>query len=103
MTPTALFSLAPRRVAASITAVQLLAPNGKRRGAIIANDPTSANLYLKYGPGATLTDFTHYLTAGDQMVMSVLEHGIYVGQITGIWAAPTGAAQVTELVEAGAP
>lgn len=84
-----------RRVPASTGAVTLTSPSFGRKGFIVHNDSTAV-LYVKYGTGATVTDFTHRLDP-----QSSLEHRsgrIYFGLVTGVWDAEVGAAQVTELL-----
>lgn len=82
------------RVAASASSQQLLAANANRTGFIIANDGDQI-LYLKFGVGATLTDFTVLLLPqGHYTDLATVR---YTGRVDGIWAgAPTGGAQVTE-------
>lgn len=84
-----------RRVVSAITPLTLSAANFHRMGLIIHNDSTSV-LYVKFGSGASATDFTHRMTA-----QASLEHRsgrVYRGIITGIWETADGAAQVTELL-----
>ena len=84
-----------RRVLASISAVTLSSPNFHRVGFIIHNDSLSV-LFVKFGSGASDTDFTHRLDS-----QGSLEHRtgrVYRGLVTGRWVAEDGAAQVTELL-----
>ena len=82
------------RVAASATAVTLLAANANRRRVIIYND-SAVNLYIKLGSAASATDFTYLLGAGDTYESPT--DWVYIGAVTGVWASATGAAQVTEI------
>ena len=84
-----------RRVPGSASAVTLSSANFHRHGFIIHNDST-AILWVKFGAGASSTDFTHRLTP-----QTSLEHRagkVYRGLVSGVWAAADGAAQVTELL-----
>ena len=84
-----------RRVAASVSAITLSSPNFHRAGFIIHNDSTAV-LFVKFGSGASDTDFTHRLDS-----QGSLEHRtgrVYRGLVTGRWVAEGGAAQVTELL-----
>jgi hypothetical protein len=84
-------------VAASATAVTLLAANGSRKGATIYND-SSAVLYVKLGSGASTTSFTALLVGNGGGAGGYFEvPAAYTGIITGIWASATGAARITEL------
>lgn len=83
------------RKTASLAAITLSAGNAGRDGFIIHND-SAAVLFVKYGVGASPTDFTHRLTG-----QSSLEHRVgkvYRGPVTGAWDANVGAAQVTEFL-----
>lgn len=61
---------------------------------LIQNDAAS-RLYVKYGPGASLVDFSYYLDPGQMFEMRVplTSRGV----ITGIWASadPVGNARVS--------
>ena len=84
-----------RRVEASTSSVTLSSPNFHRGGFIIHND-SMAVLFVKFGSGASDTDFTHRLDS-----QGSLEHRtgrVYRGLVTGRWVAEGGAAQVTELL-----
>jgi hypothetical protein len=81
-------------VASSATVVTLKEANGNREGLMIFNDSTQI-LYVKYGTGATSSDFSYKLTAGQYHEMQA--GCLYSGKITGIWASANGAALVTEL------
>lgn len=84
----------PTRIASSVAAVTLAAANVDRMKAYIFNDST-AYLYVKYGSGASSTDFTTRVSPG-----GTHEAAAYNGIITGAWAAATAgeAAQVTEMI-----
>lgn len=83
-------------VAASATAVTLLAANSRRVSFIVFND-SSAILYVKFGSGATATDYSVKLTAGQMYEPPA--NAVYIGLITGVWASATGDARLTELSE----
>ena len=72
--------------------VTLLASNTGRTGMFVFNDST-ANLFLKYGASATVASFTVKITAGAYYEMP---YPMYIGDVTGVWSAVTGAARVTE-------
>jgi hypothetical protein len=80
-------------VAASVSNVTLLASNGTRLGATFYND-SSALLYIKLGPTASLSDFTIKL-----LPLSYYEvpYG-YTGEIDGFWSNSTGFVRIGELV-----
>lgn len=76
------------------TATTLLPANASRLGVIVENDST-ADLYLKYGAGASATSRTVKIAAGGYWEMPT---PIYTGLISGVWATDgTGAARITEL------
>lgn len=79
------------RVAASITVVSILGANASRSQGIVYNEST-ARLYVKFGAGAALNDYTVPVEAGGYYEFPVR----YLGAVTGIWDAANGAAQVTE-------
>ena len=82
-------------VAASATAVTLLAANTNRLVASFFNDSTST-LFLKLGSGASSTSYTtQVLTNG----YFELVYPAYTGIITGIWTVATGNARITELTQ----
>lgn len=84
-------------VAASASSGTILASNAARRGACIANDSTSAVLYLRLSASAASIasgGYTVALVAGAYYEVPFW----YTGQITGIWAAATGYANITEVV-----
>ena len=84
-----------RRVGASTSGVTLSSPNFHRHGFIIHNDSTDI-LWVKFGAGASATDFTHRL--GPQGSLEHRAGKVYRGLVTGVWAGTVGAAQVTELL-----
>lgn len=100
--PTAPATGSTSTVAASATAVTVLASNGSRRGAVIVNESTSL-VYLKYGSSASATDYTVMLLPGTTVIgyatheLTPLRDGCYTGIISGIWASATGNARVTEI------
>lgn len=84
-------SASTTRVTSSATAVTLLAANSSRNQATIYNESTST-LYVKFGSGASATDYTLPVTGSGYYELPVR----YVGIITGIWTIANGFAQVTE-------
>lgn len=80
-------------VAGSAVAVNLLASNTLARQRIIHNDST-AILFIKFGAGASTTDFSVRLSS---QAMFVFPTPMYVGLVTGIWQAATGFARITEV------
>ena len=86
----------PVRVAASASAVTVLAAESARAGATVFNDSV-AYLYLKFGSTASSTDFTVRVAPG---AIYSLPEPAYIGLITGIWSAALAgeAAQVTEVI-----
>lgn len=82
-------------VAASTSAVTLLAhqPNGVS-ARLVYND-SSAALYLKFGSAASTSDFTVKIPADS--LFEVPGTGPYGGVVTGVWASATGNARVTEV------
>lgn len=86
-------AVSPRRVTASVSAVTLLDPLSSRRAAVIYND-SPQDLYVKYGPSASTTDFTFIIGPSGHETVEY-----YTGAVTGVWGAALGAAQITEMVE----
>lgn len=82
------------QVADTASSTTLLSLNANRLGATITNDST-ANLYVKLGTTASLTDYT----------VRIIQYGYYevpynyTGRIDGIWATnpSSGSARITEL------
>lgn len=83
-------------VSSDTSAVTLLAENAARVGFIVHND-SSAVLYVKFGASASSTDYTIKLAAAG--TYECPSYPVYVGLVTGIWAAANGHARVTELQE----
>lgn len=92
------------RVAQSATVVTLAAA-ADRHGVIIHND-AAAELRVKFGAGASLTDyaiaippsFNYESPVGGAFFETIFSGGAGDAIITGIWAAAgAGAAQVTEV------
>lgn len=80
-------------VASSASNVTLLAANSTRLGATVYND-SSAVLYIKLGPTASLSDFTIRLFP---KCYWEVPFG-YTGKIDGFWVAVSGSARIGELV-----
>lgn len=80
-------------IASSILAVTLLAQNGNRRSVIIYND-SEANLFVKFGSGASLISFTVRIPANSSAEFA---YPVFTGIITGIWDAANGDARITEV------
>lgn len=79
-------------VAGSGSNQTLAASNTSRLGLTIYNDST-ANLYIKLGSVATLSDFTIKIAARGYYELPYN----YTGKIDGIWDSATGNARITEL------
>lgn len=90
--PSAAPSAVISRVAASASNVTLFAANNKRSFFIIVNDSPTAWLYIKYGPVASLTDYSIAIPP----VKNFMSETMWKGQIDGIWDSAAGAAQLTE-------
>lgn len=80
------------RVPASLLAVSLSAANPMRMGLLLYNDSTS-DAYIKYGTGATSTDYTIKMVGGSYWEMP---SPMTTVEITCAWTTATGAMQVTE-------
>lgn len=80
-------------VASSASNVTLLSANSSRRGGTIYNEST-ADLYIKLGVTASLTDFTVRMIPGSYYETPYN----YTGRIDGIWVSANGNARITELV-----
>lgn len=80
-------------IPARASSTALLEANPLRVGAIIYNDSTST-LRIRFGSGASNTDFSVVLTA---RALFEVPFG-YPGDIDGIWEASNGAARITEFV-----
>lgn len=82
------------RVDTSTTVATLLTADGRRDGFCIQNE-AAAVLYVKFGAGATATDYTVQIPAGGYYESPI---GLsYVGILTGILASGSSNAQVTSL------
>lgn len=82
------------RVSASTSTTLLAAANPLRRGLVLWNDST-ATAYVKFGDGASNTDFTWKIGSQSGYESPI---PIYQGNVTAVWEAANGAMQVTELV-----
>lgn len=83
----------PRRVAASTSPVGLFSYVSGIRQRHVYND-SSADLYLKYGTGASTTVFLVKIGPGG--LYEFPNDPIYAGPVTGVWSSATGAAMCTE-------
>lgn len=81
------------RVPASTVVVTLIAAGAINRKTVSIFNDSTAILYIKLGAGAAFTDFTVRLRP-DDFYETPDPH--FIGEITGIWTAANGAAQVTE-------
>lgn len=81
-------------VAASMSAVTLIAANASRRGGVIHNDSLNV-LYVKLGTGASDADFTYRLPS--QSTLELSTNPLYLGLVSGAWNGEDGYARVTEL------
>lgn len=82
-------------VAAAVADTELRAANASRQHLSVFNDST-ANLYLKWGPGASATSFTVKLVGGAFYELPQGKLGPYTGAVYGYWDSATGSARVTE-------
>jgi hypothetical protein len=80
------------RKATTTSSAELLAANAARARAIIVNEAT-AFLYVKYGTGASATDYTHRVAPGGELVLPV---PAYLGALHGALGSGSSSAQVTE-------
>ena len=80
-------------VPASSTVIPLAGASGTRRAMTVYNEPGSANLFLKFGAGASADSYSVMLAAGDYWESSPPRYG---GAVTAVWATATGRAMVTE-------
>lgn len=80
-------------VAASTSAVTLLAANTGRRGAVVHNAGTG-NLFVKLGTGAATNSYTYKLVPQAHLE---LPPAVFTGLISGVWDATGGSAAITEL------
>jgi hypothetical protein len=80
-------------VSASTSAVTILSANGLRRFATIYNDSTAV-MYLVFGPGASLTNYTLQMAPGGFYEVPV---GLATMSFSAIWASAVGAARVTSI------
>ena len=72
----------------------LLAANPLRLGASVCNNISTGLLYLKFGAGATSTNFSTVLLPG---ATCTLPFPAYQGELSGVWSTTgSGTAQVTE-------
>jgi hypothetical protein len=79
-------------VPSSVASITLLLANESRLGATIFNDSTKT-LRISLGPNASSTNFTTKIPTQGYYEIPFN----YVGIITGLWEAASGAAKVTEL------
>lgn len=78
-------------IAASISSVQVAAANQDRKTLTVVNTGVN-NIYVKYGTAASLTSYTHRLTANDSVVIDD-----YNGVVHAIWDVAVGDAIATEV------
>lgn len=78
-------------IASSIAVQTFKVANSGRKILYIVND-SATNLYIKYGAGATTSDYTIKLSAQD---IAIIDD--WTGIVTGIWDSVSGSAKVTEL------
>lgn len=81
-------------VTASVTTVTLLLSYTDRKGAIFWNDSTST-AYIKFGAGASTTDFTWKIASQSGYELPT---PVYIGLITAVWDAANGTMFITELI-----
>lgn len=91
--PNALSNASVARVASSATVVTLDADSGLGRRSMVLFNESTAILYVKWGSGASLTDYSVQIGPSGYYEFP---QPIYRGTVTGIWAAANGFVQVTE-------
>lgn len=79
------------RVASSATTVDLLAMKPTRNQASVYNESTAV-LFIKFGTGASSTDYTLPIAGGGYYELPIR----YTGIVTGVWESANGFAQMTE-------
>ena len=79
-------------VAAAVADTLLKAANDDRVELIVENDSATADLYIKYGSGASTSSFTKKLEPGDALAIDT-----YTGVVHGYWSVASGNARVTEV------
>lgn len=86
----------PTSVAASASAVALLASSNSRKAAYIYND-SSATLYVGLFAHASLTTSLYTTQVPPNNLYEVPITPVYLGEISGIWSSATGNARITEM------
>lgn len=81
--------------AAIATVVELGSNRPTRSAMTVYNEPSSSVLYLKFGAGASLTDYSNRLGPGDYWESSPPK---YTGLVTALWDGTTGGARVSEFM-----
>ncbi len=81
-------------VTSSANSVQFLTPNSTRRGVSVFNESTSV-LYLTFGP---ITAKSYYTTQIPPGGLYEMPQPLYIGAVSGLWAAANGFARVTEMI-----
>ena len=84
-------SSAVTSVSSDVVSQTLKAANSSRKVLYIVNE-SSDNLFVKYGTGATTSDYTIKLASQD---IAIIDD--WSGIVTGVWDVATGSAKVTEL------
>lgn len=84
----------PTVVVASSTSSQLLAAANPARRSLEIYNASTALLYITLGPVASTIGYQTQVAAGGLYVVD--EPGQYLGEVSGVWAAANGSAQVTE-------
>lgn len=89
-------------IPASITSVTLAPRNNKRQMLSIYNN-SSAILYINYGATASIAlgGFAVAIPANSYFELPICARGVYVGEVTGVWASAPGGSgcNVTEFTE----
>jgi hypothetical protein len=82
------------RVASATTSTPLFGQNTGSKQRVLTNE-SSANLFLKFGTGASATSYTVKIPANGYYEFPAT-NGVYAGAVEGIWDAANGFAQLTE-------
>jgi hypothetical protein len=84
-------------VTGAITSTPLFGQNTGSKQRIVVNDQgvNTANLFIKFGTGASATSYTVKVPPNGYYEFPST-NGVYAGPVEGIWDAATGTARTTE-------
>ncbi len=83
----------PISIGDAASSTELIAANSDRRGWTIQNMST-ADLYVRLGSPAAITTCHRVLRQYESMGQKIMDGDLYLGQITGRWAAEAGGTAV---------